>query len=518
MASAARSDVTEPVRSVAAEVPYRVVPWASCLPSPLNPRKYFDPEGLKELAGTMGSEVGLIEPLVVRPTKNKHQYEIVAGERRWRAAELAGVTELPVIVREGLTEVQVLRMMVIENKQRRDLNALEEAEGFYQLTKRGVDIDTIAADIKLSRKYVYDRLKLRDLVPLGQRLLAEGRITAGHAILIARLGSKQQMRILEADKDGAFYNSPLFELEDDGALSPEQERAEGEAAKRNPYVAVRARSVRELEGWIAEHCRFDLKAPLNREVHPETAAAVEKAAKVVQITRNHFTQPDAKQGNTGRIYHSASWKRADGALDYEGFGNPKASKRCDRAVLGVVVAGPGRGESFDVCVDKACDVHWKAERGAREKRTTGEAAAQQRWKQQQQRDQQRREAEEKKRTAERAAWKAARPTLLAALADKVKTTPQVVLLEFIAVRLRSEKRDRDSARQLLGASPDPLRALALAELVDASSNEYWAPWEFTPIAKRFGVDVAAILKASAKPAPAVPASSARKAARKRGGR
>src|SRR5688572_24440507 len=133
-------------------------------PSPLNPRKAFDKAKLEELAATMRNGVGVIEPLVVRPRPERNCYELVAGERRWRAAGLAELAQVPVMVRE-LTDAQVLEIMVIENNQREDITALEEARGFRQLLKLGkLDVDTLAERLGRSKKYVYDRVKLLDLV------------------------------------------------------------------------------------------------------------------------------------------------------------------------------------------------------------------------------------------------------------------------------------------------------------------------------------------------------------------
>src|SRR5690242_17506232 len=136
-------------------------------PSPLNPRKYFDPAKLQELAASMGNGVGVIEPLVVRPRPDLNAYELVAGERRWRASEIAGVTDLPVIVK-SLTDQQVIEMMLIENGQREDVNPLEEGDGFKKALELGAfdNVDALAAHVGKSRRYVYDHLKLvDDLVP-----------------------------------------------------------------------------------------------------------------------------------------------------------------------------------------------------------------------------------------------------------------------------------------------------------------------------------------------------------------
>jgi len=522
MASPAAVPVVESPASSVGEDAFRIVPWASCEPSPLNPRKHFDPDGLKELAGTMGSDVGVIEPLVVRPMKVKGRYEIVAGERRWRAADLAGLKVVPVIVREGLTEVQVLRMMVIENRQRKDLNALEEGEGFHQLTKRGVQIDAIAGDIKVSRKYVYDRIKLRDLVPVGQQLLAAGRISAGHAILIARETADVQARILDPEQIDDRYAAPLFQ-EEGGELTPAEEEAAEAARKADPFVGLKTRSVRELASWIGEHARFDLKA-VNAEIYPETARAVEQAEKVVQITRNSFTQPDAKEGNTQRIYHSSSWKQADGQLDREGYGPPKASKTCDRSVLGVVVAGPGRGEAFRVCVHKECDVHWKAERQARAKASTGGKVSADKYAAQRKRERQRDEERRRKAEEERQAWGRAVESIVDAFAVKVKTAAPGVLVGVVVAALESGTGCRDRRADVeknvgkAKTADDHLRVLALSVIVDLADDDWSGPRELTPIGKTLGVDLQKLLKAAVQtsaPAKGETKTAAKKASKKR---
>jgi len=519
MASPVAVPVEEPTQASGAD--FRIVPWASCRPSPLNPRKHFDPDALKELAGTMGSDVGVIEPLVVRPTKNKGEFEIVAGERRWRAADLAGLQVVPVIVREGLTDVQVLRMMVIENKQRQDLNALEEGEGFYQLTTRGVDIDTIAGDIKASRKYVYDRIKLRELAPLGQQLLVKGRITAGHAILIARESPDVQKRILDPEQVDDGYRAPLFD-EDGGEITRAEVDAEEQARKKDPFVGLKTRTVRELAAWIGEHARFDTKA-VNRNLYPETAAAVQQAVKVVQVTRNTYTQPDAKEGNTQRIYHSSSWKRADGQMDHESFGKPQKSKTCERSVLGVVVVGPGRGESFIVCVNKDCDVHWKAERQAQQKAARGGQSATVKWKEQQERENKRHEERRRKEEEKRAAWNRAAESIVEAFAEKVKTAQPGVLAGFVMDILddgqgaRDRRSDVEKVSGKAKTAEDHLRVMALSIVVDFADDDWTGPRELLPFAKVLGIDLEKLLKAAVQtsaPAAAKTKKSA-KASKKR---
>ncbi|AOZ68081.1 chromosome partitioning protein ParB [Rhodobacter xanthinilyticus] len=150
-------------------------------PNPDQPRREFQPEALEELAASI-REKGVIQPLIVRahPKKPGH-YEIVAGERRWRASQLARLHELPVIVRE-FDDVEVLEVAIIENIQRADLNALEEAQAYRQLMERfGHTQEKVADAMSKSRSHIANLLRLLQLPAEVQDLLREGRLSAGHA-------------------------------------------------------------------------------------------------------------------------------------------------------------------------------------------------------------------------------------------------------------------------------------------------------------------------------------------------
>jgi ParB/RepB/Spo0J family partition protein len=156
----------------------------------------FDPVKLQQLADSI-KEVGVQQPIIVRKQLMNGDFELVAGERRWRAAKLAGLAEIPTIVRE-LDDLQVLKIQTIENLQREDVHPLDEADGFARLIdKAGYDIEQIAKEVGKSASYIYQRLKLLDLVPEARDLFVKDKITAGHAILIARLAPKQQQEILK---------------------------------------------------------------------------------------------------------------------------------------------------------------------------------------------------------------------------------------------------------------------------------------------------------------------------------
>ena len=148
--------------------------------SPLQPRKTFREEQLKELAESI-AEHGVIQPLIVRPAA-EGQLELIAGERRWRACQrVAGLTEVPVIVREA-SDGDVLEMALIENLQREDLDAIEEAEAYVRLAKDfGLRQEDIAKRVGKNRATVANAMRLLELEPEVQTHLAQGRITVGHA-------------------------------------------------------------------------------------------------------------------------------------------------------------------------------------------------------------------------------------------------------------------------------------------------------------------------------------------------
>lgn len=159
----------------------RQTPIEFLRPNPRNPRKRFDDTELDELAASI-KERGIIQPVVVRAIPGvADAYEIIAGERRWRAAQKAGLHEIPVIVVEA-GDREALEIAIVENVQRSDLNALEEAAGYAQLgSDYGYSHGDIARVVSKSRSHVANTLRLTNLPEHTQSLLAGGKISAGHA-------------------------------------------------------------------------------------------------------------------------------------------------------------------------------------------------------------------------------------------------------------------------------------------------------------------------------------------------
>lgn len=159
----------------------RSVPVAFLRPNRFQPRKSFAPEELNDLAASI-REKGVLQPILVRPIAGESDaYEIVAGERRWRAAQLAKLHDVPVVIRE-LSDGESLELAIIENVQRADLNAVEEAAAYRELMERfGYTQDRVAQEVGKSRSHVANTLRLLKLPDSVQTMIRAGELSAGHA-------------------------------------------------------------------------------------------------------------------------------------------------------------------------------------------------------------------------------------------------------------------------------------------------------------------------------------------------
>ncbi|PWB84516.1 MAG: chromosome partitioning protein ParB [Methylocystaceae bacterium] len=159
----------------------RRIPIEFLRPNPRNPRIAFQEEDLADLAASI-REKGILQPIIVRTLPGvADAYEIIAGERRWRAAQLAHLSDVPIIIHEA-DDRESLELAIIENVQRADLNALEEAKGYERLSKEfGYSQSDLAKIIGKSRSHVANTLRLLNLPETSRRLVSEGAISAGHA-------------------------------------------------------------------------------------------------------------------------------------------------------------------------------------------------------------------------------------------------------------------------------------------------------------------------------------------------
>ncbi len=477
---------------------FQMVPLSNLIECPLNPRRHFDPAKLQELADSMRGGLGVIEPLVVRLNDAAHRFEIVAGARRFRAAKLAQLETVPVVIRQ-LSDAAVLECMVVENGQRDDLEPLEEAAGFKRLLESDVakySPSFIADRIGRSEKYVWDRMRLLELIPEVKAHLEAERITVGHAVLIARLKPADQKRVLA---DGLFEHQGGLDFAGD--------------AKREKCADLKAVTVRELESWIAHHVRFDVEhfaaaAPLEfgeAATQVQTAAAQPgRGKKVIPITFDHYLQPEARDAGE-RTYGPRAWKYADGEKHVGLYdGKAKLAPTCEHSVLGVVVAGGDYGETFRVCVARdKCEVHWQQEQKEKAKvqkaRARGDGARADRA---EQRAEERRRQQEAAEEAVRAQWRKAEGDLVEACAEKVKALKAKALIARGLARM-SHTTDAQKHLGKVKTAEDVIRLMVLADVIDEFGEFQYERDRFTKQAKALGVDVAAIVKQHA-PAKAKP--------------
>ncbi len=172
-------------------------------PNRAQPRKQFDEDALAELAASIAQH-GVLQPLLVRPLSGGN-YQLVAGERRWRASRMAGLTEVPVVVRE-MTDQEAAELALIENLQREDLNPMEEALGFQTLMESyGLTQEETAQAVNKSRPAVANALRLLRLPRPVAELVSEGRLSAGHArAVLAFSGEEEQVAAAQAAIQGGL--------------------------------------------------------------------------------------------------------------------------------------------------------------------------------------------------------------------------------------------------------------------------------------------------------------------------
>ena len=214
-------------------------------PNLAQPRQRFDDNALEELARSIKRE-GILQPVIVRPDKND-EYELIAGERRWRAAQLAGLLKLPALVREVGKE-QVLELALIENLQREDLDPIEEASAYATLINDlGLTQQEVAQRVGKHRATVANALRLLSLPDEVQKLIQQGQLSAGHAKALASLaGATLQVELAQRIVKGGLS---VRESESLVSRSTRTESAEArQAAERDPNVVAAERTLQSAVG------------------------------------------------------------------------------------------------------------------------------------------------------------------------------------------------------------------------------------------------------------------------------
>ena len=452
-----------------------IVAVARVFPSATNPRKRFDEAAHRELTASVVKH-GVLQPILVRPwplgrkppkgAPDVEIYELVAGERRARAAKAAGLEHIPALVRPGLSDAETLEIQVVENLQRTDLHPLEEAEGFRQLMAAGYDLNRLAERIGRSVKFIYDREKLLALTKEAQALFANGTITTGHAILLSRLSPADQKRAMDELDGGLFTNEQFLDFDNDQT------------------GGLKLTTVREFQSWINGHVKLDTADKDLPELFPEVATAVVRAQdaeeKVLHITEeSHIPLPPTAKGEQ-KILGPHLWKRAD--------------KACASMATGVIVIGAGRGEAFKVCTDKkGCAIHWSQEqKAAREVAAAGRTST---GEDRHALEQQKRREQEQKAQADRKQWEKSVPEIRKALAAaliKAPATSTGPLGDFLLKRV-TQYGDKGALLPRGKSAEDLVRHLA-GILLSRDAGQSWYVDEFRKAAKAIGLDLAKVLE------------------------
>ena len=169
------------------------IPLEELRPNPYQPRKVFDEEALQELADSI-KEHGVFQPIIIK--KSIKGYEIIAGERRYRASKIAGLTKIPAIIR-NFTDEQMMEIALLENLQRENLNAIEEAIAYKKMIQNlGITQEELAKKVGKSRSHVTNIIGLLRLPQEVQQLVADSKITMGHARALSKLESEEEMKAL----------------------------------------------------------------------------------------------------------------------------------------------------------------------------------------------------------------------------------------------------------------------------------------------------------------------------------
>jgi ParB family chromosome partitioning protein len=229
----------------------RTIDIENIYPSGHQPRKHFDDARLDELAESIRSQ-GIIQPLVVR-VRPAGGFELIAGERRWRAAQRAGLHQVPAIIREA-AELQAFELALVENLQREDLNPIEEAEGYQRLVAEfGYTQESLATRVGKERSTVANALRLLKLPPVVRGMVVEGRLSMGHA-------------------------RALLGLEEDAAI----ERLARQTASRNLSVRQVEALVRRERGEAAPAPPPQKDSPANRDLSLRLQRALSARVKLVE--------------------------------------------------------------------------------------------------------------------------------------------------------------------------------------------------------------------------------------------
>jgi ParB family transcriptional regulator, chromosome partitioning protein len=247
-------------------------------PSAKQPRKHFDDGRLEELAETIRNQ-GIIQPLVVR-NREGGGYELIAGERRWRAAQRAGLHQVPVVVRET-SETQAFELALVENLQREDLNPIEEAEAYqYMVAEHGHTQESLSVRVGKDRSTVANALRLLKLPPSVRALVREGRLTMGHAR--ALLGLESDQAIERMARQAVSRGLSVRQVE---ALVKREREGDAPASTPPPMSPAARDLVHRLEQTLATRVKLIQASPKSGRLEIHYGSLDELDAVLAKILR-----------------------------------------------------------------------------------------------------------------------------------------------------------------------------------------------------------------------------------------
>lgn len=256
----------------------RVLDIESIHPSSKQPRKHFDDSRLDELAESIRSQ-GIIQPLVVR-VREAGGFELVAGERRWRAAQRAGLHQVPAVVRE-IAESQAFEMALVENLQREDLNPIEEAEGYQRLVAEfGYTQESLSARVGKDRSTVANALRLLKLPPAVRSMVIEGRLNMGHAR--ALLGLESDPAIERVARQAVSRGLSVRQVE---ALVKREREGDDRTSQPAPQSPAARDLVHRLEQTLATRVKLVESSPKSGRLEVYYSSLDELDAVLAKILR-----------------------------------------------------------------------------------------------------------------------------------------------------------------------------------------------------------------------------------------
>ncbi len=253
--TAERPDTDSSMTAVLADIPVSAVS-----PNPHQPRVHFDEESLAELTASI-AEMGVLQPILIRPL-GAETYELIAGERRWRAAQRAGLTTIPAVIRTT-DDASSVEQALVENLHRQDLTALEEAAAYQQLIDDfGLTHDQVSTRVGKSRSAITNSLRLLGLPPAVQRLLADGQLSAGHARALLGTPDRGRQEALAREAAAGGWSVRMVEdavrretaVDDSPVATEPSDTASGsiDGAGLTAATKLRPPGLLELENLLAE--------------------------------------------------------------------------------------------------------------------------------------------------------------------------------------------------------------------------------------------------------------------------